>query len=193
MLKLAAQGVYWTIQGEGYYSGEPMTFIRLAGCTVGCSGCDTNYEPHSERSVDGIVAECVRLREENKRASYVWVTGGEPTDQDLGELNEALWDARFRPCIATAGVRQVQHRWWCISVSPHSAAFVQKSGSEIKLVPGLNGLVLEDIDLSHCSFVNWWVQPMAGNKQSLIDCMNFLKKNDHFRMTPQSHKSWGLP
>lgn len=193
MLKVAQQGVYWTIQGEGHYVGEPMIFIRLAGCSVGCPSCDTNYTFHREADEESVVAECVQLREKHKRATYVWVTGGEPTDQDLGLLNSLLWEARFKPCIATAGTRLVEQRWWHISVSPHSGDFVQRSGSEIKLVPELNGLDLDAIDLSRCAFADWWVQPMAGSKTSLQKCCDWLEKNQHFRLSPQSHKSWGLP
>lgn len=192
-MRLAKQGVFWTVQGEGYFAGEPMVFVRLAGCSVGCPACDTNYSFHAEVSAADLVAECVRLRESHGRADYVWVTGGEPTDQDLAELNQGLWAARFKPCLATSGVRKNDLPWWCLSVSPHVADFEQRSGFEIKLVPGLNGLRLEDLDLSRCSFGHWWVQPMAGSRESLAACCGWLKKHRHFRMSPQSHKSWGLP
>ena len=193
MLKIAKQDVFWTVQGEGHYAGEPMIFIRLAGCSVGCAACDTNYSFASLREEERIVADCVRLREEHTRATYVWVTGGEPTDQDLGALNDLLWAAMFKPCLATAGTRSVEHRWWHTSISPHTADFVQRSGSEIKLVPELNGLDLDTLDLSGCSFSDWWVQPMAGSKTSLQSCLVWLKKHPHFRLSPQSHKSWGMP
>jgi hypothetical protein len=194
MIRLAKQGVFWTVQGEGWYAGEPMVFIRLSGCSVDCPGCDTNYQPHSEHDEADVVSMCEEARERNGgRAKYVWVTGGEPTDQDLLDLNLRLWGAGFKPCLATSGVREVEARWWCVSVSPHSADFKQRSGFEIKLVPELNGLRLEDLDLSHCSFGHWWVQPMAGSRSSLEACCDWLKTNHHFRMSPQSHKAWGMP
>lgn len=193
MIKIAKQDVFWTVQGEGRYAGEPMIFIRLAGCSVGCPACDTNYGFAASRSEEDIVADCVRLQEEHTRAKYVWVTGGEPTDQDLGVLNDLLWAAGFKPCLATAGTRPVEHCWWHTSISPHTADFVQRSGSEIKLVPELNGLDPDTLDLSGCSFAYWWVQPMAGSKTSLQSCLVWLKKHPHFRLSPQSHKSWGLP
>lgn len=193
MLSLAKQGVYWSVQGEGHYAGEPMVFIRLAGCSVGCPSCDTNYAFADHRPEEDVVDACIRLRAENTRAKYVWVTGGEPTDQDLSALNDLLWRSGFKPCLATAGTRPVEHRWWHTSVSPHSAEFVQHSGSEIKLVPELNGLNLDSLDLSRCSFADWWVQPLAGSKTSLNSCLAWLKTHQHFRLSPQSHKSWGMP
>jgi len=192
-LKLASQGVYWTIQGEGHFVGEPMVFIRLAGCSVGCPKCDTNYKPAREATVEEIVAECIRERDENVRAKYVWVTGGEPTDQDLAELNREIWAAGFKPCLATSGVRKVETQWWWLSVSPHAASFEQRMGSELKLVPELNGLSLQDIDLSGIDFAYRYVQPMAGSAKSLVACIEWVKTHNDYTLCAQSHKTWGVP
>lgn len=193
MLKLAKQGAYWTIQGEGYHAGEPMIFIRLAGCSVGCPACDTNYTHDSDVDEDSLVSMCNELREKNRRAFYVWITGGEPTDQSLGVLNEKLWRARFKPCLATSGVRKTEEQWWWLSVSPHSNQFQQRCGAELKLVPGLNGLRLSEIDLSGCSFAHRYVQPMAGSRESLDECLEWLRDRREWTMSPQYHKEWGLP
>jgi hypothetical protein len=191
-IALAQQGVFWTVQGEGYYAGEPMIFIRLAGCSVGCPTCDTNYRFHMEETVERIVDKCKRLRDEHRRAEFVWVTGGEPTDQDLSELNRALWHEGFKPCLATSGIREVKQSWWWLSVSPHSKDFVQRAGSEIKLVPGLNGLCLDDIDLRSSAFAHRYVQPMAGSDRSLSACLEWLKNHRYFKLCAQNHKSWGM-
>lgn len=193
MLTLARQGVFWTIQGEGYLAGEPSIFIRLSGCSVGCPGCDTNYQYFATVDEQHIVDQCKALRDQNRRAEYVWVTGGEPTDQDLGRLNDLLRSEGFKACLATSGIRKTDLIWWWISVSPHGPRFEQRAGSEIKLVPELNGLSLKDIDLTGCQFAHRWVQPMAGSRSSLEACCEWLKDHPLFRMSPQSHKSWGLP
>lgn len=194
MLRLARQGVFWTVQGEGHFAGEPMVFVRLAGCSVGCDSCDTNYQFHSQADEQDVVRACLEAKQQNgNRAKYVWITGGEPTDQDLTAINSLLWQAGFKPCLATAGTRLVESKWWCLSVSPHTADFKQRSGYEVKLVPGLNGLCLDDLDTSGWNFGYWWVQPMAGSRPSLDACCRWLKKHHHFRMSPQSHKSWGMP
>lgn len=98
-LRLAPQGVYWTIQGEGFLAGEPMVFVRLSGCSVGCPQCDTNYKHHADSSVEQIVDECCRLRSEYSRAKFVWVTGGEPTEQHIAPLADGLNAAGFLPCL----------------------------------------------------------------------------------------------
>lgn len=192
MISLAPQGVFWTVQGEGHLAGHPMIFIRLAGCSVGCETCDTNYRFHMEETVERIVDKCKRLRDEHKRADYVWITGGEPTDQDLGPLNDALWKAGFKPCLATSGVRKVVGQWWWLSVSPHANGFEQRHGAELKLVPQLNGLSLDSLDLSGTDFAYRYVQPMAGSKNSLDACLRWLRDHREYQMCAQSHKAWGL-
>lgn len=193
MISLAPQGIFWTVQGEGYFAGEPMIFIRTAGCSVGCETCDTNYRFCMDLTEERIVEQCERLRDEHKRAKYVWITGGEPTDQDLTALNKALWSASFKPCLATSGIRKVEGPWWWLSVSPHTTDFVQRSGAELKLVPQLNGLQLDELNLDGLSFSYSYVQPMAGSKSSLDACLEWLKTHPEYRMSPQNHKAWGLP
>lgn len=192
-IKLAKQGVFWTVQGEGYFVGEPMVFVRLAGCSVGCKNCDTDYKFAEAVPAEEVVARCVRSREENGRAEYVWLTGGEPLDQDLEALWRGLADAGFKPCVATSGVHENTIPWWCLSVSPHTADFKVRSGFEIKLVPGLNGFDIESLDLSSISFGYKFVQPLEGDESSLQACLDFLKKNPSWRMSPQCHKQWRLP
>jgi len=192
-LQLASQGVYWSVQGEGHLAGVPMIFVRLAGCSVGCPQCDTNYRHHTTCAEEEIVDRCIALREETRRGEYVWVTGGEPTDQDLSGLRSLLWRNDFKPCLATSGIRPVDGSWWVLSVSPHSSSFAQRAGSELKLVLGLNGLKFTDIDLSTVEFAYKFVQPLAGDRASVGECLSALKSRKDLMMSPQYHKEWMLP
>jgi organic radical activating enzyme len=152
---LAPNGIFSTIQGEGIMLGVPMVFVRLAGCSVGCKECDTDYSV-SERSKPDEIAE--RVAEVSGKSDWVWITGGEPTDHDLVPLFAALRRGGFRIAVATAGTRLVpQGSCWdgvdFLSVSPHSvSSWMQKSGSQINIVPGLNGLKLKEIDPDCGSF-----------------------------------------
>lgn len=193
-LNIASEGIFYTIQGEGYHAGEPSIFIRLAGCSVGCKQCDTNYRFHMVEPVERIVDRCLQLKAKHKgRPDWVWVTGGEPTDQDIDPLRSALWSAGFKPALATSGVRQVSGLWAWLSVSPHSEIFAQKIGSELKLVPRLNGLDIFKMDLSGLQFPYLYCQPLANNPTSLGDCLRFVEHNNGFKLTRQLHKEWGLP
>jgi len=65
--------IFSSFQGEGFWTGHPMTFIRVAGCPVACPFCDTDYSKGEQRSVEDITQEVNDLG--NQR---VCITGGEP-------------------------------------------------------------------------------------------------------------------
>ena len=70
--------VFRSIQGEGKNQGRPCTFIRLAGCNLRCSWCDTGYarEGGSEMTAAEIFSRVVELQ------GRLCITGGEPLLQD---------------------------------------------------------------------------------------------------------------
>lgn len=184
--------------------GQPMVFIRLAGCSIGCKECDTDYRvaerPTIQEILDRAVAAAPRQPDAGRfRVSWVWITGGEPTDHDLGPLLDALRAGRFATALATAGTRKLTGLDLSfVSVSPHSLSFVQRVGSEIKLVPTLNGLRLADVDGEiGRGFSHRYVQPLwVGNgplRSSMKECMEFIRANPDWSMTDQGHKLWGLP
>ena len=151
-LPLVRNGIFSTIQGEGDLLGTPMHFIRLAGCSVGCPECDTDYRVSERLSVAEIIERLQRL----PRLAWVWITGGEPTDHPLGNLIAALHRERYNVALATAGVRTECRDGWKVhveritngvnflSVSPHFAddRWKLRTGSQLNAVIGLNGLKL---------------------------------------------------
>ncbi len=75
---LTINEIFYSIQGETSRSGFPTTFVRLTGCPLRCSYCDTEYafKNGSKMSFDEIVSE---IKKNN--SLYVTVTGGEPLAQ----------------------------------------------------------------------------------------------------------------
>ena len=71
--------IFKSIEGEGVRAGYPTLFIRLFGCNLGCSYCDTRYScsgtEYTEKSPEEIVEHCKRWYPNIKR---VTLTGGEP-------------------------------------------------------------------------------------------------------------------
>lgn len=78
MTTLRLTEIFHSVQGEGSTVGLPTTFVRLTGCSLRCSWCDTTYSFHggNEWSLETVMA---RLRPIKTRR--VCVTGGEPLDQ----------------------------------------------------------------------------------------------------------------
>jgi len=87
-LTLAVQDIFYTIQGEGPFSGEPAVFIRLAGCNLACVFCDTDFESKIDNrmTIEQIVAQVAEM----PHPELVVLTGGEPLRQRLDPLLEAL-------------------------------------------------------------------------------------------------------
>ncbi len=95
--------IFLSIQGESTYAGMPCIFIRLAGCNLSCSWCDTPYArvPDGARdaSVDEVVSEIKKYR-----CDLVEITGGEPLmQQDACALAKRLVSARYTVLIETNG------------------------------------------------------------------------------------------
>ena len=100
--------VFETIQGEGSFTGVPALFVRLQGCPVGCSWCDTKQtwdvlienkvSPEQVITVDGTIGRwadhdgkslIAAFNSKGFTAKHVVITGGEPCLYDLTELTEA--------------------------------------------------------------------------------------------------------
>ena len=200
---LSPNPIFWTLQGEGHLRGFQMAFIRLAGCSVGCAQCDTNYSVDSRAEVDEIVERVAAVIPTDDRDNWVWITGGEPTDHELRPLLRRLKSRGYSTAVVTSGVRRLIEPVDWLSVSPHSAVpaqFQQRYGDEIKIVDGLNGLDLEDwLDKNPDSdndFLYRYVQPLwkdgREDPESMARCLSFLKSHPRWALSRQDHKLWGV-
>ncbi len=201
---LAPNPVFWSLQGEGHLRGFQMCFIRLAGCSVGCAQCDTDYRVDGRATAEEIAVMVDRaIPQALDRDHWVWITGGEPTDHDLGPLLKALKSRGYSTAVATSGVRRFIPPVDWLSVSPHStdpARFQQRYGSEVKIVDGLNGVSLGDWSQrwpdDKTDFMYRYVQPMsvggAEDPASLRRCLAFLKEHPRWALSRQDHHYWSV-
>lgn len=193
-LPLAPGGIFWTIQGEGLMSGQPMVFIRLAGCSVGCPECDTDYSVGARATVSEIADRVAALTPQGGHVRWVWITGGEPLDHDLRPLVEELRYRQFMVALATTGAKPLTFHPDFISLSPHSPRHdLIRSANEIKVVPGLNSFQPEDYLKHGPRGEVKYVQPLDGDPNSLQQCIDWVLKNPEWRLTEQAHKRWRLP
>lgn len=199
---LADPGVFHTIQGEGELLGVPMVFVRLAGCSVGCDGCDTNYRKAQSLPASEIADKVKSLRSVSPDSrGWIWVTGGEPFDYDLNQLLSYL-RLEGRIAAVTSGrkpLRGVGNMIDFLSVSPHGPPdlLTVTRGSQINLVPGLGETKLSDwerFDFSGFKFkyVTPFSTPNGIDPTSLRECMDWVWRRTDWRMGVQAHKTWGV-
>ena len=108
---------FYTIQGEGFHSGRPAYFIRIGGCDIGCSWCDSKFSWDAARhplvSVDEILQDAI-----SSGAKSLVVTGGEPSLYQLDYLTRTFADAGFRLYLETSGAYHLSGKWDWICLSP---------------------------------------------------------------------------
>lgn len=202
--------IFESIQGEGEYAGTPAVFVRLQGCPVGCSFCDTRYaqgiDPALETSLRAIlnkkrssafwtrmsVADVVRACSRFK-ASRVVITGGEPCSYTLRPLIMALQPRQV--AVETSGCvpTDVPDETY-LTVSPKRGALreVLEMADELKVV--VQGP--QDIKrasrlsrLAPCAAV--LLQPCsAGSTETELCVKAAIKRN--WRVSIQLHKVIGI-
>ena len=126
--------IFYSLQGEGFWTGTPMVFIRLSGCNLQCPFCDTDHRPYKDMTEPEIVKEVIRLDREWNRCNPAWndcghvcITGGEPLLQLGYGLINALHRADYNIHIETNGTQPVPAMIDWVTLSPKED------------VPGLKG------------------------------------------------------
>ncbi|MBX9448021.1 7-carboxy-7-deazaguanine synthase QueE [Dickeya chrysanthemi] len=130
--------MFQTLQGEGFFTGVPAVFIRLQGCPVGCSWCDTKHTwerlPDRQIPLADILVKSgesdawshssseellQQMRLQGYSARHIVITGGEPCIHDLMPLTQALELQGFSTQIETSGTHEVRCSSACwVTVSP---------------------------------------------------------------------------
>lgn len=191
-----------TVQGEGYWSGSLVDFIRLSGCPVGCPWCDTGYAdgganlPRVERSISELLGEL--------KSPRVVISGGEPFIQKhLSELVQALFDAGKKVHIETSGSfwQDVSPEAW-ITLSPKEhvnpkypvkAQFWSRS-NEVKIVIE-TGREIEFYaeQLSAHPDLYVYLQPEWNSvSKSVPFILQILQQKPNYKLSLQIHKYIGL-
>ena len=185
--------IFYSLQGEGFWTGTPMVFLRLSGCNLKCPFCDTDHRSSREMTADEIVTEVKRVGGE---CGSVCVTGGEPGLQLDEELVKALHCAGFKVHVETNGTRLLPEVDW-VTLSPKEdvkgltgdGTVVLEKADEIKVV-------YEDgVDEKWAAFPASWhfLQPCdtgdpEKNKAILAETIDHIQRHPLWRLSLQTHK-----
>jgi len=184
-----------TIQGEGYWTGSLVDFIRLAGCPVRCPWCDTGYADGG-KGLPHVLAEL--------KSPRVVITGGEPfIHKNLPQLVQALLELGKQVSIETSGSywQEVNEQAW-ITLSPKQHVSpnypVQEQfwtrANEIKLVISTGQeLVFYKKYFSSSLNMSIYLQPEWNERSLTIPrTLELLKQNPGYRLSLQTHKFIGV-
>ncbi|MBP7512930.1 MAG: 7-carboxy-7-deazaguanine synthase QueE [Flavobacteriales bacterium] len=190
---------FYTLQGEGLFTGQAAYFIRLAGCDVGCTWCDVkeswDASKHPVHTVESIVAEADRYP-----GRIAVITGGEPLMHDLSELTSALREAGFRTHIETSGAHPVSGEWHHVCLSPKK--FKTALPESFVRADELKVIVFNKHDLKWAeeqatqvrSSCLLFLQPEWGKREEMMPCITeYIKTHPRWRVSLQTHKYLNIP
>ena len=101
MPTLRVNEIFYSIQGESSRVGIPTVFIRLTGCPMRCTYCDTSYAFHNgqQKNIDEIIREIKQFD-----TDYITITGGEPLAQkNCMDLMNQLCELGYHVSLETGG------------------------------------------------------------------------------------------
>ena len=208
---------FHSLQGEGYHAGKSAFFIRLAGCKVGCSWCDTKHSWDEKKyhsiSIETIIEQIKIAR--GKGASFCVITGGEPLQHDLDDFCKAIKQMSMgekqnsmKIHIETSGVNSISGTYDWITLSPkrHSPPknYYLKNCNEIKIIINEKkdiefAIQIKKEILKQCRFSKiedslikeekiYYLQPGWNNEDGFSLAIDFVKNNPDWKLSLQTHK-----
>lgn len=186
--------IFYTLQGEGFYTGTPSLFIRFSGCNLQCPFCDTSHQSFHETTLDEIIQIATQ-----SPIRHVVLTGGEPALQIDEPLTTALHHAHKFIAIETNGTTPIQGNVDWITLSPKTTwsprPLVIRNCNELKVV-----FTNKDQDFSQ--YLNLtcqirYLQPCdthdkIQNKRILQEAIEYCLENPQWNLSLQTQKLIGI-
>ncbi len=190
---------FYTIQGEGYHTGKAAYFIRVGGCDVGCSWCDTKFSWNP--SLHPVVpAEQIVEHVLEHPAAAVVVTGGEPLMVNMDYLTGLLKEKSIETFLETSGAYALSGTWDWICLSPKKNAppleAIFSEADELKVI------ISSEEDLAWAIYngskvgksCKLYLQPEWSQREQILpQIIDFSKNNPRWMISLQSHKYMHIP
>jgi len=190
---------FYTLQGEGRFTGHASYFIRLGGCDVGCVWCDVkdswDASKHPMVPVTEIVAAVVA-----SGTKIAVITGGEPMMHNLDLLTAMLKAKGIRTHVETSGAHPLSGSWDWICLSPKK--FKAPLGEMIAAAHELKTVIYNKTDFAWAEQYAakvpkdclLYLQPewsRAAEMNPLI--IDYVKTNPQWILSLQTHKFLDIP
>ena len=191
MLQLAE--IFYSVQGEGTWTGTPAVFVRLAGCNLACDFCDTDY---ALKFVAGIADVVARVRAEGGDCPMVILTGGEPLAQSAAPaLIDALRADGRRVHVESNGTIDValpDGVWLTVSPKERLHPAMAARANEAKLI--VDGRVPYEWIERFPHDVPIFLQPEGNKAPNVALAFDAVRAHPaRLRLSLQTHKFIGVP
>jgi 7-carboxy-7-deazaguanine synthase len=190
---------FYTLQGEGFNTGQAAHFIRLGGCDVGCHWCDVkeswNANLHPLTNINHLIEKV----KESKAPSVV-ITGGEPLLYNLDLLCNALKQTGIKTFIETSGAYALSGQWDWICLSPKKnlqpLPAIYKRANELKvIVYNHNDFVWAEKQAEKVGPECYlYLQAEWSKRNELMpEIIEYIKQHPRWMISLQSHKYMNIP
>lgn len=199
--------IFYSLQGEGSFTGVPAVFLRLSGCNLSCGFCDTLHHRGRTMSEEEILDEISAYP-----SRHIVITGGEPAMQTTPEFIGLLHRNGWFVQIETNGTLPVPPEIDWITCSPKTGTVACGRVDEIKLLFMGNEEDRARIARFECIPARiYCLQPcdhsagysndspaaaadiLAHNRRTLEKCISYIKENPKWRLSIQTHKLLDIP
>jgi 7-carboxy-7-deazaguanine synthase len=197
--QLPVMEYFYTIQGEGSYSGRAAFFIRLAGCDVGCVWCDVkeswDMSEHPLLTIDFLVNEVV-----GSGGDFVVITGGEPAMYDLTTLVNRMKEHAIEVAIETSGTYPLVGAidWYCFSPkkfkAPVDEAYLKAAELKIIINHPSDFAWAEEHSAKVSTNCKLFLQPEWSKQERFLpQIIDYVKDHPKWRISLQTHKYMNIP
>lgn len=198
-LRLPVVEEFFSLQGEGFHTGKAAYFIRLGGCDIGCSWCDSRFswnpDLHPVIETSDIIKRVI-----DSGADSVVVTGGEPLMWTLDILCDGLKNKNICTYIETSGAYPLSGKWDWICLSPkrnmpplpeicdvaNELKIIIQDKSDFEWAEKYHTMISSECKL--------YLQPEWSQFENIIpEIVGYIKKNTVWRISLQVHKYMHIP
>jgi 7-carboxy-7-deazaguanine synthase len=190
---------FYSLQGEGFYSGRAAYFIRYAGCDVGCVWCDVkeswDKEAHPEVELNTLIQ-----RVKDSGTDFVVITGGEPAMYDLTAITEALHAENIEIAIETSGAYKIVGNFDWICLSPKK--FKMPIEENYAIATELKMIIFNKSDFKWAEELQakvsdkciLYMQPEWDKSKEMLPLMvDYVKEHVEWNVSLQTHKFLNIP
>ena len=168
--------IFYSIQGEGFFTGTPAVFVRFSGCNLNCGFCDTQHQQGEAMTQEEILAKIIQYP-----SKHLILTGGEPALFIDFDFVQFFKDAGYFIQIETNGTCRLPQNIDWVTCSPKENLLLQEA-DELKIVyTGQNLLKFEDFKASYR-----YLQPCS--MKNTEEVIHYIKSNSQWRLSVQLHK-----